>query len=184
MSSDTENRQAAKGAVSDPPVTVAGPSASDPTKAGPSAANPPETGAAKSGTAGTMIRFGAVGVLNTAVDAVVFALLYAWGGAPYAAAQTAAYGAGMLNSYIWNKRWTFKSRKRGNAREWLSFLLVNGMSYGVSIAALSAAYELAGFSIGWSKALSVVSSLAVNYAGNRFWVFRPSSVVTMERRES
>jgi putative flippase GtrA len=131
-----------------------------------------------------MARFGAVGVLNTAVDAAVFTLLYAWAGAPYAAAQTAAYGAGALNSYIWNKRWTFKSRSRANAREWLSFLLVNGLSYGISIAVLAAAYEALGLPMGWSKALSIASSVAFNYIGSRFWVFRSPSAVTMERRES
>jgi len=45
--------------------------------------------------------------MNTVVDFAVFALLAA-GGLSVLLAQWLAYGCGVLNSYLWNRRWTFR----------------------------------------------------------------------------
>ncbi|WP_325048410.1 GtrA family protein [Paenibacillus sp. CAA11] len=71
-----------------------------------------------------LIRFGLVGVLNTAVDFIVFALL-TYAGLPYLAAQCVAYSCGIANSYIVNRSWTFKAKSQRTGRELASFVLVN-----------------------------------------------------------
>jgi len=122
-----------------------------------------------------MAKFAFVGVLNTGVDFALFAALVYGAGAPSALAQTISYFCAFLNSYAWNRRWTFQAAGRSDAREWLRFAAVNGLSY------LSTTAVLLGLQKGWdwnplaAKAASIVVSLAVNYSGSRLWVFRRRS---------
>ncbi|AMQ20831.1 GtrA family protein [Geobacillus sp. JS12] len=116
----------------------------------------------------TVWRFVVVGVSNTAVDFVVFFLVTA-AGAPAAAAQVVSYGAGMANSYIWNRRWTFQVRRKANIKEVLRFLAVNGLSLGASLGVLLAG-EL--FMPLWlAKMAATMAGMAVNFIGSRYWVF-------------
>lgn len=58
------------------------------------------------------VKFALVGVLNTAIDFVVFvALLYGLGW-PLLLANTLGYLAGLANSYWLNSRWTFRDPAR------------------------------------------------------------------------
>ena len=113
-------------------------------------------------------RFGLVGVSNTAVDFAVFFLLTA-AGAKAAVAQAIAYGAGMANSYIWNRRWTFQVKRKANIKEVLRFLVVNGLSFGASLAVLLAAERFA--SLWLAKLSATIAGMAVNFIGSRYWVF-------------
>jgi putative flippase GtrA len=55
------------------------------------------------------LKFAAVGVLNTAVaGAVTFLTLKAWGW-PSLAANGLGYVVGVVNSYFWNRTWTFSA---------------------------------------------------------------------------
>jgi len=56
-------------------------------------------------------KFLSVGVLNTALDAGLYLVLTRWLG--FSTLQTQAkgisYGVGIVNSFYWNKSWTFRS---------------------------------------------------------------------------
>jgi putative flippase GtrA len=56
-------------------------------------------------------KFLSVGILNTALDAIIYLVLTRW--LSFSTLQTLAksisYGAGILNSFYWNKSWTFRS---------------------------------------------------------------------------
>lgn len=113
-------------------------------------------------------RFAIVGAGNTAVDFVVFFVLAALS-VPAAAAQVVSYGAGMANSYIWNRRWTFEVKRKANIGEFLRFLAVNGLSLGASLAVLLAAERLAPLWL--AKMAATMAGMAVNFIGSRIWVF-------------
>ena len=57
------------------------------------------------------LKFALVGVLNTVVDFLVFQLFNLTLGWMYLA-QVIGYCAGILNSYFWNSRWTFRKEHR------------------------------------------------------------------------
>ena len=60
------------------------------------------------------VRFGMVGILNTAVDYAVFYIMLSVVNADKNISQIAATGVVMCGSYIMNKNWTFG--KKGKTR--------------------------------------------------------------------
>lgn len=68
----------------------------------------------------TLLRFGTVGVGNTLIDFGVFFLLTALN-VPYLLAQVCSYTAGILNSYIWNRTWTFRVKEKVRGQEIIRF---------------------------------------------------------------
>lgn len=136
-----------------------------------------------------MVKFAIVGVLNTLVDFAVFQSLNLTLGWVYAA-QVAGYTFGVINSYLWNSNWTFREHRTRSLREMAMFLLVNLASLGVSLGMIWLLREVIGLSNEWvalwmpkalagfikgdtvCKLIATVFAIAVNYLGNRLFVFR------------
>jgi putative flippase GtrA len=74
------------------------------------------------------VRFGIVGVANTAINfGVLNVLIAATGinrGYPFALLQAAAFAAALFNSYMWNSHWSFENSKARSGREFAVFFLV------------------------------------------------------------
>ena len=119
-----------------------------------------------------IIKFGLVGCLNTLVDFLVFTLLNRIFGIYYAA-KVISYACGLLNSYFWNTRWTFREEHKKSTREAALFVLVNLVSLGVSLLMLYVCKNVLGISVDiLSNLIATVVSLLVNFTGNRLIVFR------------
>ncbi|MCM3202951.1 GtrA family protein [Paenibacillus illinoisensis] len=123
----------------------------------------------------TLIKFGIVGVMNTAVDALVFTMLAALG-TPALIAQVISYSCGVLNSYWWNGRWTFRdARRQGPNNELLRFVITNL----IVLALLSLILFLSNHILAWnlviSKAAATLLGMILNYIASRYWVFRAVS---------
>ncbi|MFH1028287.1 MAG: GtrA family protein, partial [Pseudomonadota bacterium] len=73
---------------------------------------------------GQAVKFGAVGLLNTALDLGLYFALTRWVGLAAVFAKSISYGAGILNSFYWNKSWTFRSKASAQSTL-LPFILVN-----------------------------------------------------------
>jgi putative flippase GtrA len=85
-------------------------------------------------------------------------------------AQPIGYGLGLLNSYIFNKRWTFQAKS--DHSDIVRFLLVNGLTFGLNSLVLWIAYDALGIHEWISKGIATVVTLAANYVGYSRWVFR------------
>ncbi len=121
--------------------------------------------------ASSLAKFSLVGVANTAVDYGLFAWLTLGAGwtAPWAHGTSVA--AATLNSYLWNRNWTFRgSGGRAGVGQMVRFVTVNLASFGISLAAL-VALQAAGLPPLAAKAGAMLVTLVVNFAGNRWWVF-------------
>lgn len=116
------------------------------------------------------LRFCTVGLGNTAVDFTAFFLL-SLGGAPYLLAQMLAYGAGVVNSYFFNRRWTFQVTRKANILEAGSFIIVNGLALLVSLGLLSLLHDENQLNLWLSKLIATGGGTVVNYIGSRLWVF-------------
>ncbi|MCP1426612.1 GtrA family protein [Paenibacillus polymyxa] len=121
----------------------------------------------------TLFKFGIVGVANTAVDTVVFALL-AVVGVPVLIAQVISYSCGVANSYWLNGRWTFRDAARGSGdrAKRIRFLITNLIVLALSALILMTLQDMLGWSLVMSKILATLMGMVLNYMASRYWVFR------------
>lgn len=130
------------------------------------------------------IKFNIVGLSNTVVDFVIYFLLTDRAGLNYVLAQTISYTAGIANSYVWNTLWTFKKERSRTAREMLLFILVNLVSYGVSVGVLALFKDVWGVPNEIvNKTVASLFSALVNFAGNKLFVFN-KPVPAQEEQEA
>ncbi|MDQ7095613.1 GtrA family protein [Desulfosporosinus sp. PR] len=115
-------------------------------------------------------KFCLVGVFNTGIDFTLFALLFARG-VPLLPAHTLAYGSGVINSFLLNRKWTFKESAPQPLGQLLRFVLLNLFSLAVTYELLVWFHYTWGWPLLASRALAVVASLAMNFGGSRLWVF-------------
>ncbi len=119
-----------------------------------------------------LLRFGLVGVLNTLVDFGAYQLLV-WLGLHYVLAQCLSYSCGLLNSYFFNSRWTFRQEKKYTQKEFLRFLLVNLCALVLSILLLRLCYEVLGIESNLiAKGIVTVLVMLVNFIANKLFVFK------------
>ena len=148
-----------------------------------------------------MMKFAIVGVLNTLVDFAVFQTLNLTLGWVYAA-QVLGYTFGVINSYLWNSNWTFREQRTRSAKEVVLFLLVNLASLGVSLGMMWLLREVFGVTNEWvaqwmpkvlagfikgdtvAKLIATVFAIAVNYLGNRLFVFKKKTDTSEEVSEA
>jgi putative flippase GtrA len=124
---------------------------------------------------GETIRFGVVGITNTSVDFLLFLSLTSIWSWNVLAAQTVSYLFGLVNSYIWNRKVTFKSQEKPNSGEILRFISVNLVSYLISILVLLI-MEYFSVSNVLSKFIVIFFTFGINFAGSKWWVFRRQRV--------
>jgi putative flippase GtrA len=116
------------------------------------------------------VKFNLVGLLNTALDFVVFALL-TWLSVFYIMAQCISYGVGMLNSYTLNKYWTFAQKGRLEPKQALRFTVLNLGSLLLSIGLLALLKDHMELNVLIAKLLTTVATTLINFVGNKLWVF-------------
>ena len=122
-----------------------------------------------------LIKFGIVGVFNTAVDALVFIML-ATLGTPALITQVISYSCGVVNSYWWNGRWTFRdARRQGPNNELLRFVITNLIVLALSSLILFLSNHILGWNLVISKAAATLLGMILNYIASRYWVFRAVS---------
>ncbi|MBR6736413.1 MAG: GtrA family protein [Oscillospiraceae bacterium] len=116
------------------------------------------------------VKFGITGVMNTAVDFFVFTVL-SWVGVGIYLAQVISYSAGMLNSYIVNRKWTFQSKGSFVSAQMIKFVVVNLALLCVSLVVLKTA---TGFGLHKliAKLCATAVTMVLGFIINRLWVFK------------
>lgn len=133
--------------------------------------------------AGQVVRFGMVGVLNTLVDFGLFNVLYHFVGLPLLAANSLGVAAGIANSFIWNKHWTFSAGGRSRLRhEVITFALISIIGLLLNNAGLHVLTSLTGnmgvVALNAQKLVASVISMTWNFLGYRLIAFRHHSAVS------
>ncbi len=117
------------------------------------------------------IKFGLVGVLNSGVDYSVSWILVRLLGVNPVLAKVISYSAGVINSYFFNSRWTFKKQSKDTREQKVRFILVNVVA--CAIAALTVKICLEQFAIVYEIAnlISIIVTVGINFIGSKFFVF-------------
>ncbi|MGG3984184.1 GtrA family protein [Heyndrickxia faecalis] len=117
------------------------------------------------------LKFCIVGAGNTLIDFLVFFLLTSFH-VPYLVAQACSYTAGMANSYLLNRFWTFQVRKKATWGEASRFIAVNLIVYALTSLLLFLFHQQWGWPLLYAKIIATLAGMAVNFLGTRLWVFR------------
>jgi len=118
----------------------------------------------------TFIKFGLVGVSNTLISYSFF-ILFVKLDIIYWLSNILCYCAGLTNSFLLNKKWTFKSEKKTNFTQLFIFLSVNLVALLVSLLVILILVEKLNLNEYASQLLSMIFSMIVNYVGNKLYVF-------------
>lgn len=144
-----------------------------------------------------LIKFALVGGMNTLVDMVISTLVSfllgltgLTGGWMIYVSKAIGYSCGILNSYIFNSRWTFKKERRQDAREIISFIAVNLFVLAISFGLIYLFNDVLHIGDKWMALnlpawfakiingeracmlLSTVICIFVNFIGNKLFVFK------------
>jgi len=119
---------------------------------------------------GSLLRFGLVGLANTALGFAIFAALHYGMCATPAVANSAGFGFGLVLSYVLNRRFTFRSN-RPHGELTGPFLLAAICSYAVNIAVLEACIRIGLVPIFLAQLLAMASYTIVFFLLTRYLVF-------------
>jgi putative flippase GtrA len=117
------------------------------------------------------IRFALIGVVNTLIHYGVFMLLYAIG-LFHLLASVTGFLCAVTNSFIMNKRWTFKTQGTSRKQEFTKFFLVNLVSLGVNVVSMLVFIEVLNVAPPLAQLLTIGLTLVVNFTGTKYWVFK------------
>jgi putative flippase GtrA len=130
------------------------------------------------------VKFLSVGILNTALDASLYFVLTRWlalryacgySGQGFSTLQTLAkgisYGAGILNSFFWNKSWTFKS-DASTLATFVPFALANLAGLAINAGAMHICLNVLSLHEILSLALATGTSLSWNFIASKVFVFK------------
>jgi|GEM_PF-70648 len=130
-------------------------------------------------------KFITVGISNTLIDWGVLNLLILITGIPaglfYSVFKGASFLIAVINSYFWNKFWTFKKREiEKPGREFLQFLAISAIGMGINVGVASFVVNVIGPQAGislkaWATvgaAIATIFAMVWNFLGYKFIVFK------------
>ncbi len=119
------------------------------------------------------LKYAAVGVSNTLIDATAYYALtrWLWLESLPVLAKGIAYAVGMTNSFYWNRTWTFNSN--GNAwRAAFLFTLTHIAALGINAAVMYVGLETLNLSEIASLVLATGAAFGWNFFLNKLVVFK------------
>ncbi len=144
-----------------------------------------------------IMKFAVVGIFNTLVDWTVFYIMFSQIGFYKGVAQVIATSISMCGSYIINKRWTFKEKSKAYKKQIEKFIVTNLLAMSITIVlmyifndlihlyngannlfrACNISYRLTGdMKVMFCKIVASGLAVTVNFIGNKFWVFKKSTL--------
>ena len=134
-----------------------------------------------------LIKYGIIGVSNTLITLVAFYLLNTIAGLSENFANAVGYILGVINSFIWNRNWVFKTKNNWEKEALLfgvGFLICFGMQFAL-FNYLLAHTGIKDLEISWmpmkntgenvAMGISMVVYTLANYCYNRFITFKSKS---------
>ncbi len=118
------------------------------------------------------IKYGIVGVGNTLITALVIWILMKGLGCSDVLSNSVGYAAGVLNSFLWNRKWTFRS-DAGWMSSGFRFLVAFGICYLLQLALL--VYVLNRYlpiDPYYNQLLAMVFYTAINFVMNKYYTFK------------
>ncbi|MDD4514611.1 GtrA family protein [Massilibacteroides sp.] len=117
------------------------------------------------------IKYGLVGVGNTLITAAVIWVMMKIFGVSDVISNIVGYVAGLINSFVWNKQWTFKSSASWSSSA-LRFGIVFAVCYLLQLGLLL--YLNANLTIDsyYNQLIAMAFYTVINFVMNKFYTFK------------
>ncbi|MDP9750649.1 GtrA family protein [Thermoanaerobacter pentosaceus] len=118
-------------------------------------------------------RFGTVGIANTLIDFFVFTVFYKIIGVNYVFSQAIGYSCGVINSFVFNRKWTFEVKNANNKIFWefVKFLVSNLISLVITMLAIDYLVKNLQLNVYISKIIVTLIAQVINFLLYKLWVF-------------
>lgn len=118
------------------------------------------------------IKFCITGGLNTLIDLAVTNALNVLLSVNIYIAKPIGYLLGMVNSFVVNKKWTFKTENKHTMKEIIKFAIVNLCMLGLSLVLIKAFKDFFMLGDFWSNIFATGIVVVINFFVSNFWVFK------------
>ena len=118
-----------------------------------------------------LLKFGLVGIVNTFIHYIIFIIFFRLFDINLIISSTLGYCAGLINSYIFNKIWTFQSKQSYQVSEFLKFVSVNIIALVANLITLKLFVISFHLLPEFSQLISIATAFVINFCGNKWWVF-------------
>jgi putative flippase GtrA len=117
-----------------------------------------------------LFKYSIVGIFNTVFGLGVIYLLFNLFHCNYILSNIGGYAVGLINGFIWNKKWTFGSR-RHYFKEIIPYLSVFGISYAVNLIVVVFFVEALKVHPNIAQILGIAAYSMTNFMVNKYWTF-------------
>ena len=117
------------------------------------------------------IKFGFVGISNTIITAIIIWLLLKMLGTSNLVANISGYAVGLINSFIWNRKWTFESKLKVKDTVF-KFMLTFVLSYLLQLGVLFLLLNQLLIDAYWCHLQAMVIYTVANFSLNKYYTFK------------
>jgi putative flippase GtrA len=118
-----------------------------------------------------LARFGAVGATGYVVNLAVFAACVHPIGLDYTVSAVIAWVISVLNNFVLNRNWTFRTRRARRFPQAVRFFTVSALVFGFTYLVLMALVTGVGLATVPAQALAVAAGTPPNFLGQKLWSF-------------
>lgn len=124
-----------------------------------------------SATVRQFIKFGFVGIINTAISLATYYICVPLGMNIYLA-NTLGFVISVINAYIWNAKWVFKGNREGFKKTVVKFFATYISTYLLSLLLLYLFVDLGGINKYLAPIINTIITMFINFFISKFWTFR------------
>ncbi len=118
------------------------------------------------------IKYGIVGVSNTLITMLVIWVMMKLFGCREGLSNLTGYIAGLLNSFVWNKQWTFKESSTGWKKGAVRFALVFAVCYILQYGLVLFLNNQLTIDHYYNHLIGMIFYTVINFAMNKFYTFK------------
>lgn len=119
------------------------------------------------------IKYCVVGVSNTLITAIIIWIMMKLLGCTDVLSNVVGYVAGVLNSFIWNKQWTFKKSSAGWVSSAIRFGVAFAVCYGLQLILLLHLNRiLTTIDPYYNQLIAMVFYTVINFIMNKYYTFK------------
>lgn len=118
------------------------------------------------------IKYGIVGVGNTVITAVVIWVMMKGLGCSDVVSNIVGYAAGVVNSFIWNKQWTFRASDAGWVASAVRFGVVFGVCYLLQLGLMLYLQRHLAIDPYYNQLIAMAFYTVINFVMNKFYTFK------------